>query len=235
MKTQSLYQWFLRAAPVLVLVCFLAQAVLSTRLSVWLHPDSFEVASVQRMDKRVASTLRAVAFLSGFRVLVGHAFWIQVIQYYGDSGNSVTRYANLYDYCSLASDLNPRFIPIYTYGAAALSLHLKRFDEAERLLQKGIQSNPHESRLQLMLAAIVYQHTENYEKVIPALELQIIRGDAPVMLANMLANTYQKVGRFQDAVRLWQKILRESESDEKRIEAARKLQELYAIMKAKKP
>ncbi len=217
----------------LIGLAFLGQAFLSRDLAHWVHPETVEASHSLRLDKKVASTLRASAFLTGNRVLVGHAFWIKVIQYYGDSYNSLDRYSKLYDYCSLASDLNPKFIGTYTLGASALAFHLKRMNEAERLLQKGINSNPGDTRLKLMYASIAYQNIGDFNKVIPFLEAQIERGDAPYMMINILANTYQKAGRNADAVKIWQKIIRDSDEQEQKILAGQKLQELYAIIKNK--
>lgn len=220
--------------PAAAVGCFVFQALLSNRLEPWVHPSPFEASVVRSEDKQVASTLRAAAFLSGYKVLVGHLFWIRVIQYYGDDDNAATRYAKLYDYCSLASDLNPGFISIYTYGASALAFHLKRIDEASRLLEKGIRANPGAQRLKLLLAAIGFRNADRYDKIIPVLEEEAGRPDAPSMLVNILANTYEKVGRYGDALRLWQKILREAETDEQKITAAQKLQNLYALLKKEK-
>lgn len=231
MNRLSFYDRSFKWVLVLIVACFVPQVLLTSRLSKWIHPEPFDVKGL-KVDTKVVSVLRAVGFLSGYKVLVGHAFWIKVIQYYADADNSLDRYSKLYDYCSLASDLNPRFIPVYTFGAAALAFHLKRIEQAEHLLQKGILSNPNETRLKLMYAAIAYQNTEKFQLVIPFLEQQIMRGDAPDMLANILANTYEKVGRYQDAIRLWKKILRDSDSDLQKIEAAQKLQQLYGIVKS---
>jgi pentatricopeptide repeat protein len=216
----------------LLIPLFLTQAMLSNRLAAWVHPEEAEASQTLRMDKKVASVLRAIGFLSGYRVLVGHVFWIKVLQYYGDSDNAGDRYSKLYDYCSLASDLNPKFTAPYTFGGATLAFQLKRQDEAIRLLQKGINSNPGEIRLKLMLAALVYQNLQEYDKVIPFLEAQVMRGDAPYMLINILANTYSKVGRYEDAIRLFKKIIRETDSPETRIQAAQKLQEIYNITRS---
>lgn len=226
---------FLKGAPLLALFLFVFQAFFSSRLQDWVHPASFEASPVKRMDKAVASTLRAVAFLTGTKVLVGHVFWIQVIQYYGDDANAATRWAKLYDYCCLASDLNPEFISIYTFGANALAFHLKRIDQATQLLEKGIKANPHAERLKYILAAIGYQNTNKEELIIPILEEEANRPDAPPRMVNILANTYEKVGRYEDAIRVWKRLLQEGETDEQRIEAAQKLQKLYAILKNTKP
>ncbi len=218
----------------LMAVLFISQASLSVKLGKWVHPEGIEFSRAHRMDRKVSSVLRAAAILSGYKVLAGHAFWIKVIQYYGDAFNSLDRYSKLYDYCSLASDLNPKFISIYTLGASALAFHLNRGNEAIRLLQKGINSNPNDIRLKLMLVSIAYQNTQEYDRVIPFLDAQIERGDAPYMLINILANTYQKVGRYPKAIKLWKKIMRDTDSNEMKIQAAQKLQELYTITKTLK-
>lgn len=185
------------------------------------------------MDKNITSTLRAVALVTGNKVLVGHVFWIQVIQYYGDDDNAATRFAKLYDYCCLASDLNPQFISIYTFGANALAFHLKRYDQAAKLLEKGIKANPRAQRLKYLLAAIGYENSDKADlnSIILVLEEEASRPDAPPAMVNILANTYQKAGRYLEAVRVWQKLLKEGETDEQRIVAGQKLQELYAILK----
>ena len=85
-----------------------------------------------------------------------------------------------------------------------------------------------------MLVSIAYQNTQEYDRVIPFLDAQIERGDAPYMLINILANTYQKVGRYPKAIKLWKKIMRDTDSNEMKIQAAQKLQELYTITKTLK-
>ena len=115
-----------------------------------------------------------------------------------------------------------------------MAFHLRRMDEAIRLLQKGINSNPKDQRLKLMLAAVSYQDSGEFDKAIPFLEAQIDQGDAPYMLITILANVYEKVGRYGDAIKLWQKILRESDQQEPRIRAGLKLQELYGLEKSGK-
>jgi tetratricopeptide (TPR) repeat protein len=219
-----------RAVPLLVLI-FFAQVFLSSKLDHWVHPEPFESSKTRELDPKVVSSLRAAAFLSGYKVLIGHAFWIRVIQYYGDGFNGADHFSKLYDYCRLASDLNPQFISVYTYGSSVLAYQLRRTDEAVALLQKGILANPKADNLKLLLAAIAYHNSENYEREIPFLELQIAQGSAPTMLVNILANTYKKVGRTDDAIRLWLQILKTTDSDVQKYEAAQKLKELYAISK----
>jgi tetratricopeptide (TPR) repeat protein len=219
-----------RIIPV-ILVLFLLQAFLSQRLGKWVHPIHYEASQSQQMDKRISSTLRAGALLTGCKVLIGHLFWIGVIQYYGDSDNAADRFSKLYDYCRLASDLNPQFISVYTYGGTALAFHLKRIDQASALFEKGIKANPDAPRLKLLQAAILYQHPDQMGLLIPILEEEASRPDAPQEMLNILANTYVKVGKNQEAIRVWKRILQGDFSREQKITAAQKLQELYKLLK----
>ena len=210
---------------------FILQVFLCVNLDKWVHPEPFESSQAGQLDPKIVSSLRAAALLSGYKVLVGHVFWIRVIQYYGDGSNGADHYAKLYDYCRLASDLNPQFLPVYTYGAAAMAYQQNRMNEGVELLQKGILANPTVNNLKLMLAAMTYHNSEDYAKEIPFLEIQIAQGNAPTMLVNILANTYTKAGRIDDAIRLWRQILQTTDSDVQKYEASQKLKELYAIAK----
>lgn len=231
MKTPMVQDSFLKLPLVLAVVFFTLQIFLSAKLDRWVHPEPFESSQAGQLDPKIVSSLRAAALLSGYKVLVGHVFWIRVIQYYGDGANSFDHYAKLYDYCRLASDLNPEFLPVYTYGAATLAYQQNRMNEGVELLRKGILANPTANNLKLMLAAMTYHDSKDYEKEIPFLEIQIAQGNAPTMLVNILANTYQKAGRIDDAIRLWRQILQTTDSDVQKYEAAQKLKELYAIAK----
>jgi len=211
-------------------VFFALQIFLCAKLEKWVHPDPFESSQAGQLDPKIVSSLRAAALLSGYKVLVGHVFWIRVIQYYGDGANSFDHYAKLYDYCRLASDLNPEFLPVYTYGAATLAYQQNRMNEGVELLRKGILANPTANSLKLMLAAMTYHNNQDYAKEIPFLEVQIAQGNAPTMLVSILANTYTKAGRIDDAIRLWRQILQTTDSDVQKYEAAQKLKELYAIV-----
>ncbi|HVZ80856.1 MAG TPA: hypothetical protein VHE12_08665 [bacterium] len=220
-----------RILPILVLV-FCLQAFLSQRLTHWVHPVPYENSPSLQMDRRISSTIRAGALLTGWRVLFGHVFWITVIQYYGDSDNAADRFSKLYDYCRLASDLNPQFLSVYTYGASALAFHLGRVEEAEELLEKGVKANPQAIRLKVLQAAILYQHLDKMDLLIPLLEEEASRSDAPQQMINILANAYTKAGRYSDAIRVWKRVLQGDFPKDQKITAAQKLQELYEILRS---
>jgi tetratricopeptide (TPR) repeat protein len=227
MARDSSLKW---AVP-LAVVFFAGQVFLSFRLDHWVHPEPFETSEANQLDPKIVSSLRAVAFLSGYRVLVGHAFWIKVLQYYGDGANGGERFAKLYDYCRLESDLSPHFLPVYTYGASVLAYQVNRMDEPMLWIQKAILANPKADNLKLMLAAMTYHNNGNYEKEIPFLELQIAQGNAPSMMVNILANVYEKAGRVDDAINLWLRILKTTHSDVQKYQATLGLEKAYAIKK----
>lgn len=178
-------------------------------------------------EVRVPSTLRAAAFLGGLRLPASHLFWIQTLQYYGDYDNARDGYRLFYDYCRLTAELDPHFIKPYELGTAVLAFQVGRPQEAVELLRYGIALNPQVMRLKLLLAAVGYLNADRLDTVVPLLEDLVRSGDAPPMMVNILANTYQKLGRRQDAIRLWRWILAHSQKNEDRDIAARALERLY--------
>jgi pentatricopeptide repeat protein len=221
-------RWVVPAA----LLSLLLSALAADRLGPYLRPSDFAgLSGPARAEVHVPSTLRAAASLTGFRVPAGHLFWLAILQHYGDPANAKHRYARILDYCLLASDLNPHFVPNYEFGASVLAFHVDRVDEAILLLNRGIEANPDRVRLKYLLAAILYQNSEDHGKAIFLLERQIAAGGAPPMLVNILANTYKKAGQVDKAIALWQRILKHTTRSDDRDQAVRALEELYLLSK----
>jgi tetratricopeptide (TPR) repeat protein len=168
-----------------------------------------------------------VAYLSGFKIPMSHLFWIETLQYYGDYSNAPSRYPKLFEYCRMTADLNPHFLKPYELGASVLAFQVNRPQEAIELLRRGIETNPSSVRLKLLLASIGYLNADQYGSILPLMEGILRSGDAPPMMVNILANTYQKAGRWDDAIRVWRWILNHSNRNEDRDGAARALEKLY--------
>src|SRR5262249_15566109 len=88
--------------------------------------------------------------------LVADYFWIQTIQAVGAALSS-HEYLDAYYYADLVTDLDPRFLQIYTFTGAALPVNLGRETwvntaESTRLLEKGHQNAPTDVYLGILLA-----------------------------------------------------------------------------------
>lgn len=213
-----------KAKIFLILVCVL-QAGLGVRIDKGTQ-KSFAPSWRAMQVRRVLPPLRALVLLSGFRVAAGHGHWIHTVQYYGNTDNAKTRYRKILDFCHAVTDLNPHFLPAYSFGTAVLAFHVERLDEASELLKKGIRFNPHAERLALLAAAVSYRYTDQYERLVPILESEILTKNPSPMLVNILANVYKKLGLWEKRARLLLWLSKNADAPEKRKEA---LEELYQL------
>jgi len=223
--------WPAWATQALLACGCLALAVLSVHgMEGYLRPEKGADLVLQKTqgEDRVPSTLRAVAYLAGFKIPASHLFWIETLQYYGDHVNAKERYKRLYEFCRLTTDLNPHFLKPYEFGASILGFQVGRPEEAVELLRRGIELNPKAHSLKLLLAAIGYQSSDRYQETLPLLEALAHSGEAPPVMLNILANTYLKAGRDRDAERLWRWILANAKDRERRELATRGLKTLYS-------
>jgi tetratricopeptide (TPR) repeat protein len=185
---------------------------LSFAIGLWLFvPDPFPPLSTS-LSTGVSRLHDFVGLAVGARRLAADIAWIQTLQYYGtvesdqtefEFENGIGNYPHFLSFCQRVARIDPYFIYVYYYGAAALGWNLNRLSEAEELLRAGIRANPKEWRLQQYLAAMAYQKSHDQLKLAQFLEAFVIEPDCPNLLRNLLANIYKKQKRYADALRIW--------------------------------
>jgi len=73
------------------------------------------------------------------RKIMADKRWFEVLQYSGDISFLLERGGKLYRKVDLATDMDPTFVHLYEFGAAALMWEVDRPKEALKLLDKGIE------------------------------------------------------------------------------------------------
>lgn len=139
----------------------------------------------------------------GFRALTSDFYYIAFLQYYGDRNHAKTRFKDLINYLDDATDADPNFEFIYQYGGAILGFNLKRYDEAKKLLEKGLLYNPKFWKLRLYLGAIAFKENENKEEFIKFLEEAIHFEDHPAMIERLLGNIYEQTKPADEVAKYW--------------------------------
>jgi hypothetical protein len=85
--------------------------------------------------------LRTVSF--GYRLVLSDLYWLNTVQYMGETVLSrQNRWAALYPLTDLVTDLDPRHGYAYQVAGSNLGGVAHRYDEAERILKKGIAALP---------------------------------------------------------------------------------------------
>lgn len=159
----------------------------------------------------------------GLRALTSDFYYISFLQYYGDLRNAKVRYKDLINYLNDATDADPSFEFVYLYGSAILAFNLQRYDEAVKLIEKGLSYNPKLWRLRLYLGAIAYKEADNKEKYIKFLEDAIRYEDHPAILDRLLGNIYEQIKTPEEAAQYWVSVYKKTKDKSTREHAYNRL------------
>jgi tetratricopeptide (TPR) repeat protein len=176
-------------------------------------------------------------FSFGLEGLIADWYWMQSLQYIGKKivnteGNINLENLNslnprlLYPYLDNATDLDPHFMAVYSYGAVVLPAIDKA--QAIKIVEKGIANNPNEWRLYQQLGYI-YWRIENYEKAAEIYTEGSRIAGAPPFLKMMAAKMKSEGGSREIARAIYTQMLEESEDRQAKETAALRLLELDSI------
>lgn len=171
----------------------------------------------------------------GFRSLLADFEYINFLQYYGNFENRKTGYSEVYSYIDSITDADPHFTFAYIYGSAILGFNVKRYDEAIRIIQKGLKFNPRIWRLRLYLGALTFSELGDKAKYVKYLEEAMKFDDHPQMIETLLGNIYAQYKEPDEVALYWSRIYKNSKHADSRKWAKEKLIELLAGGKLKNP
>ncbi len=163
----------------------------------------------------------------GLRALTSDFYYISFLQYYGDLRNAKTQYKDLANYFNDATDADPGFEFVYLFGSAILAFNLGRYDEAVKLIEKGLSYNPKMWKLRIYLGAIAYKEKNDKEKYIKFLEDAIKYEDHPAILERLLGNIYEQIKSADEAAKYWVSVYKTTKDKETKLHAYERL--MYMI------
>ncbi|CAN5745802.1 hypothetical protein BH24ACI3_BH24ACI3_06460 [soil metagenome] len=174
----------------------------------------------------------------GAEGLIADWYWMWSLQYIGEKIIAGTdEEINLEDLRSLdprllypmldaATDLDPKFMAAYSYGASVLPAIDPSL--AVKLTEKGIVNNPEAWRLYQYLGYI-YWRTKQFDKAAETYEKgSQIKGAAPFM-REMVAAMNTQGGSRDTAREMYQQMLAEAEDQQSRSNAELRLMEIDAL------
>lgn len=177
-------------------------------------------------------------FVFGAEGLLADWYWMNSLQYIGNKISSVglenlnlddMRSMNprlLYPYLNNATDLDPKFIAPYSYGATILPAIDAQ--QAIALTEKGIANNPDQWRLYQYLGYI-YWRIGNYEKASEVYAAGSQISGAPVFMRMMSARMKTEGGSRDIAREMYKQIFAEAEDERSRENAALRLLQIDSL------
>lgn len=162
-------------------------------------------------------------FSPSFRTSIADAYWLRIVQYYGEHVSGDRKFDSLWPMLDLTTRLSPHFTRPYTFGAFAL-LDAGHADLAYELLLRGHEANPQDWHLPALLGFLVYGYGSNADKNAIAakwyLEASKLPG-SPDYVDRLAARMLVKGGEREKAIMLWAQIygVGDKYSREKAVEA----------------
>lgn len=218
----------------LVVLCFGAVFVLTEfierhRITV---PDSYTDEDLAFQGKRLKG------YSLGFEGLLADWYWMRSLQYVGDkivrNGLESINIENLnslnprllYPLLDNATELDPKFITAYSYGATVLPAIDAQ--QAITLTEKGIVANPGEWRLYQYLGYI-YWRLGNYEKASEIYEKGSRIPGAPAFFRLMTAKMKTDSGSRDTARAIYSQMLEEAQDQQTKTTAELRLMALDSL------
>jgi tetratricopeptide (TPR) repeat protein len=105
--------------------------------------------------------LRVASF--GQRLVVADLYWLKFVQYVGETALAkANRWDALHPLADIVTDLDPRFGYAYQVAGSNLAGLAHRYDEAARILEKGMKSVPDRWSLPWTYATNKFLYEEDY-------------------------------------------------------------------------
>ena len=171
---------------------------------------------------------RLKGFSLGSEGLIADWYWMQSLQYIGNKVLNSKEDINLenlrplnprllYPMLDTATDLDPHFTAVYSYGAVVLPAIDP--DQAIKIAEKGIRENPNEWRFYQHLGYI-YWRLQAYEKAAEAYSAGAKIAGAPPFLKLMAAQMKNQGGSRETARAIYEQMLAGAEDQQTRENAA---------------
>ena len=144
-------------------------------------------------------------FSPSFRTSIADAYYLNMVQYYGEHVKSDGRLDSLPAMVRLVTGLSPRFRRAYLFGAFAL-IDAGQPGVSYEILKKGFRANPDDWRFPSYLGFFVYGFASNKDKARIAADwyskAAAIPG-SPAYLKRLAAALLVKGGETEKAILMW--------------------------------
>ena len=144
-------------------------------------------------------------FSPSFRTSVADAYYLAMVQYYGEHVNGDGRLDSLPQMVDLVTRLSPHFTRAYLFGAFSL-IDAGRPDVAYEVLKRGFAENPDDWHFPAYLGFFAYRYGEGKEKDLAAAgwyEKAAAIPGAPSYLLRLAATLSADGGEDEKAVVMW--------------------------------
>lgn len=149
----------------------------------------------------------------GYDQLLADLLWMKTISYFGGHFMSDKQYPWLAHMLNLIIDLDPRFTFPYYFGGIVLSLEASQIEEANRILERGIEVYPDRWQYPFYIGFNFYYHKKDVERGLPYLEKAASLPGSPDFLKRLVGRLYEKSGKQEEALHFYEEVYRNTDDE----------------------
>jgi len=142
----------------------------------------------------------------GYDQVVADLLWMKTISYFGGHFMSDKQYPWLAHMLNLIIDLDPRFDFPYYFGGIVLSLEASQIEEANKILERGIEAYPDRWQYPFYIGFNHYYHKKDVQRGLPYLEKASSLPGSPDFLKRLVARLYEKSGKQEEALHFYEEV-----------------------------
>lgn len=190
---------------------FAALCALGVLLLQWSHTTTGRLAPGQAQPVLPrAEVARRLTF--GFTNVLADWYWLQFVQYFGDTQARSGGYDLSADYLELIGTLNPHFIHAQAQANYAVAEAMADPERALRILLDGAARNPNRPGtlgmpgtwyLYRLAGSVVFRHYQDYGRAAQLYALAAGQPDAPAVMKENAAAFYGAANDRTRAIQLW--------------------------------
>lgn len=143
----------------------------------------------------------------GYRNLAADAIWLEFIQYYGEHRLTDQKFLYLGHILDVLTDLDPRFLSAYTYGALLLVTDANEPSRGIALLRKGMKNNPLSWQIPFTAGFLDYIFLRDYDEAEKYFAQAAILPDAPPSCDRFAGYVAQKMNQGDVAQAMLEHVL----------------------------
>lgn len=153
----------------------------------------------------------------GQRLLLADAYWLRLVQYVGETALlKRPRWEALYPLAEIVTDLDPRYGYAYQVAGSNLGGLARRYEEADRILLKGMRHLPDRWSLPLVMGINKFLYEEDYATAAKYVRRAAEVGNRPhlALLAANLSALADSDDEYETALRFLDQALENAGTDE---------------------
>lgn len=142
----------------------------------------------------------------GYDQVAADLLWMKTISYFGGHFMSDKQYPWLAHMLNLIIDLDPRFDFPYYFGGIVLSLEASQIEEANKILERGIEAYPDRWQYPFYIGFNYYYHKKDVQRGLPYLEKASSLPGSPDFLKRLVGRLYEKSGKQEEALHFYEEV-----------------------------